>query len=173
MYKLFSKVFMKLKNALVFISGAVMIAFVYMVLSESFSLNSMIVGAALGFGSMLVCVLLFPDNFLSRYHVRLLPLIWYLLCLIFIVIISGIKSLILGFSKNSASILITYKSTLESDMLITLLANSITLTPGTATVDKSGKTLKVIKLCKKGCENDLSDIKLLEKMISRAERAKA
>ena len=164
---------MKLKNALVFILGAAIIAFVYVVLAESFSLHSLIIGAALGAGSMLVCVLFFPDSFLSRYHVKILPLVWYLLRLVFIVVISGIKSLALGFSKNASSVLITYKSNLESDMLVTLFANSITLTPGTVTLDKNGKTLKVMKLCKKGCESDLGDIALLEKMLGKAERTKA
>ena len=164
---------MKLKNALVFIFEVVVTALVYMVLAESFTLHSLIIGAALGVGTMIVCVLLFPGNFLSRYHVRVVPLVWYLLRLVFIVLFSGIKSLILGFSKDCSSTLITYKANLESDMLITLLANSITLTPGTATVDKTGKTLKVMKLCKKGCESDVGDIALLEKMIAKAERTKA
>jgi len=161
---------MKLRNAFVFISGAAITAFVYIVLSESFSLRSFIVGAILGIGSMLVCVLFFHDSFLARYHVKVLPFLWYFICLVFIVIISGIKSLILGFSKSSSSLLITYQSSLKSDMLVTLFANSVTLTPGTTTIDKIGSTLKIMRLCKKGKEQDLSDIKRLETMIKKAQR---
>ena len=160
---------MKIKNALVFIMGAVLTAFVYIILSESFSPASAIVGAVLGFGAMLVCVLFFPDNFLSRYHVKILPLVWYFICLIFIVIYSGIKSLILSYSSNVSPMIVNYESSIKSDMLLTLLANSITLTPGTTTIDKSGSTLRVLKLCKSGCRFDVSDIALLERMIGKAE----
>ncbi len=160
---------MKIRNAIVFIMGAVLSAFVYIILSESFSPASVIVGAVLGIGAMLVCVLFFPDSFLLRYHVKILPLIWYFICLIFIVIHSGIKSLILSYSANTSPMIIDYKSTIKSDMLLTLLANSITLTPGTTTLDKSGATLRVLKLCKSGCRFDVSDITLLERMIKKAE----
>ena len=160
---------MKIRNALVFAAGAVFTAFVYIILSESFSAASVIVGSVLGIGAMLVCVLFFPDSFLSRYHVKVLPLLWYFICLIFIVIYSGIKTLILSYSSKTSPMIINYESSIKSDMLLTLLANSITLTPGTTTIDKSGSTLRVLKLCKSGCRFDVSDIALLERMIERAE----
>lgn len=162
---------MKSNKVLVFVTGAVVMAFVYIVLSESYSLKSLALGLLLGLGSMFVCVLFFPKNFLERYNIRALPLIWYIIRLIFIIIASGFKSLILGFSKNSASLLIEYESQLKSDMLITLLANSITLTPGTTTIDKAGKTLRVMRLCKTGDEANFSDIVQLEKMIMKAQRS--
>jgi multisubunit Na+/H+ antiporter MnhE subunit len=162
---------MKSNKVLVFITGAVVLAFVYIVLSESYSLKSLAFGSLLGAGSMFVCILFFPKSFLERYNVRMFPLVWYIIRLIFIIIISGFKSLILGYSKNSVSLLIEYESELESDMLITLLANSITLTPGTTTIDKSDKTLRVMRLCKKGDEANFSDITRMEKMIMKAQRS--
>ncbi len=162
---------MKLKDTIIFIAGAFIIAFVYMTLSESFGPKSFFTGTLLGAISMFVCVLFFPKNFLSRYHVKWLPLLWYFACLVIIVIFSGIKSLILGFSKDAQPLLVTYKSSLESDMLITLLANSITLTPGTTTIDKNGSTLRVMKLCRAGSEKDLRDIEHLEAMIKKAQRS--
>ncbi len=145
--------------------------FVYIILSEAYSLKSLGIGMLFGIASMFVCVLFFPNSFLERYDIKIPALLWYFIRLIIIIIISGIKSLFTSFFEDTATLLIEYKSSLKSDMLITLLANSITLTPGTTTIDKHNSTLKVMRLCKKGDEENIDDIKKLEELIAKAERS--
>ncbi len=162
---------MRLKKAAVFISGSLIMTFVYLVLSETYSLKSLGVGALFGVSSMIACTLFFPKAFLERYEIKILPLMLYIIRLIIIIIVSGVKSLIVSYSKTPVSHLFEYKSELKSDMLITLLANSITLTPGTTTIDKNDNVLRVIRLCKKGDEANIDDIKKLERLIKRAQRS--
>ena len=162
---------MKIKNIIVFILGSIAAALLYVVLSESFTFVSFALGAVLGVGAMAISILLFPGGFLGRYSAKPLALLWYFIRLIFIIIISGFKSLYLGLFKKPASLLIEYKSSLKSDMLVTLLANSITLTPGTTTIDKNGNTLRVMKLGLKSEKNNVDDIEILERMLKKAERS--
>lgn len=164
---------MSFKKAVVFFTGSVIMTFVYIILSEAYSLKSLGIGVLFGISSMLVCVLFFSKNFLERYEMKIPQLLWYFIRLIIIIVISGIKSLLISFFEDTTTLLIEYKSSLKSDMLITLLANSITLTPGTTTIDKNDNALKVMRLCKKGNEENVDDIKKLEELIAKAERSGA
>ena len=160
---------MKFRNIITYFLWVIIMTFIYMVLREDLTYFTFLVGFGLGITSLIVCLLFFGKSFIMRYHVKVYYMIWYLLRLIIIIILSGIKSLFLGLFSKSSSKLITYKSKLENDMLVTLLANSITLTPGTVTIDKTDNTLKIIKLCKNHCPYDINDIKHLEKLISKLE----
>jgi len=63
---------------------------------------------------------------------------------------------------------VTYESKLSDEWLLTILANSITLTPGTMTVDIKGNQL-LIHCLNKMYSNGLSDMHL-EKMLFEIER---
>lgn len=161
---------MRLCNIFTYVLWVAVAAFIYIVLREDISVSTFIIGLVLGICALVVCIFFFDKRYLTNSDIKKLPLIWYMINLLIIIIISGIKSLILAIFHDSTSEQLTYSSYLKNDMLITLLANSITLTPGTVTLDKSGNVLKVLKLCKKDCDLKIDDIKHLEKMISKIER---
>lgn len=160
---------MKFRNIITYALWVIILTFIYMVLRENFTITTLLVGFGLSIASLIVCILFFGKTFIARYQMKLIPMIWYLVNLIIIIITSGIKSLVLGLFYQTTSTLIEYKSTLKNDMLITLLANSITLTPGTVIIDKANNTLKFMKLYKKQSASDINDVKYLEKILMKVE----
>lgn len=163
---------MNIRIIVIYIIWALVIAGIYIVLREDVSYLTIIIGLILGFSTIFTCRLFIGSDFFTQFNIKILPLIWYLINLVFIIIYAGIKSLMLGLSKNTSSVILTYNSRLNNDMLITLLANSITLTPGTITIDKNDSSLRVMRLCKKDCITGVDDIAHLEKMILKIEGIK-
>ncbi len=161
--------FMKLRNIIVYAIWVVILTFIYSVLREDFSIITLLIGFGIAVSALVVCVVFFKQDFLLRYSMKVLPFIWYVANLIVIIIISSIKSFYWGLFLHTSSTLITYETSLKNDMLITFLANSITLTPGTITIDKTNNTLKFMRLCKTDCPSVLDDVKKLEKLLSRLE----
>ncbi len=71
---------------------------------------------------------------------RILPLcVKYLVCLVKNIILSNIAVLKIIFSKEDTTnpYLVSFSSGIDSDFLNMILANSITITPGTITVDQT------------------------------------
>lgn len=108
-----------------------------------------------------------PKNDLKA--LRLLPQVIYYL---FILVIEVLKanavmiSLILSPKYEMEPVLVTFKTELKTDLARTVLANSITLTPGTITAELAGNELKVHCLDKDmavGIEKSIF-VKLLKKM---------
>jgi len=157
---------MKLRDIIAFIIWVIIMTFIYIVLREDVSYATLLTGFGLGVSSLVICLLFFKKTFIMRYYVKFIPFVWYIVNLVIMIIVSGVKALILGLFSQTTSTLITYKSRLKNDMLITLLANSITLTPGTVTIDKADNTLKFMRLCEKDCPSKINDVKRLEKLLS-------
>lgn len=78
--------------------------------------------------------------------IKLIP-VWiiFLLQLIGEIVIANLQVAKIVLSKNMdiAPEVVTYKTKLDSEILKTILANAITLTPGTMTVDIEGSLLKI------------------------------
>jgi multicomponent Na+:H+ antiporter subunit E len=161
---------MKKNNIISYIIWAFLSAFIYIILSENITFNAFIIGLMIGISALVICMFFFDKKYIINNNIKMLSLVWYTINLVFIIIISGFNSLVLAIFHESTSEQLTYNSYLKNDILITLLANSITLTPGTVTVDKQDSNLIILKLCKKDCNVDLDDIRHLEKMISKIER---
>ena len=107
--------------------------------------------------------------FVKRIHL----FIWYGLALFYEVIVSNLKvvSLILKHRGNPEPQIIKISIDLKSDLLRTILANSITLTPGTITISceksKDNKGVYIIHCLRKeyfeGLENGRL-VKILQRM---------
>lgn len=73
--------------------------------------------------------------------------LWSLYTIILIkeVIIANflVAKIVLNYKEKTDSCVISYKTKLKSDLYKTIFANSITLTPGTITVDLKDSTYKV------------------------------
>ncbi len=73
--------------------------------------------------------------------------LWLLYTIILIkeVIIANflVAKIVLNYKEKTDSCIITYKTSLKSDLYKTIFANSITLTPGTITVDLKENIYKI------------------------------
>ena len=119
----------------------------WLILKEELSVWQVILGLALGLSSLLFNNLVLHYD-LSQKNQQLHPLILpgYLFHLLIQIYIAGfitIKKIIKGDINPD---IVDIETDLENDMYICFLANSITLTPGTVTIDKNGNKLKVLWL---------------------------
>ena len=143
---------------------------VYVALTEKFTLTNVLIGLAISIIAMLVTrkVLLttkYSDAFtINGYYVV------YVFYLFFIILKSAIFSLSYIFTKDIGINLIQFKSSLKDENLRIMLANSITLTPGTVTADIKGDTIEVMKLCKLCKLDQTVGFVKIEKLLKRMEK---
>ena len=116
----------------------------WMVLSSSLALDNIIIGAVISAGVALFYTMLFKsDNDVE--WIRPIGLLEYLFVLIKSLIISNIQinKRILSKELVISPAIVAIKTNLKSDWKKLLLANSITLTPGTLTLDIKGDLLYI------------------------------
>ena len=114
---------------------------VWLVLSEAFDQFHMGLGILSAFG----IAWLNTDRTAKRLAIPPIKVVWYLPWLVVQVVKSGIhlSSLILSPSLPIAPKFFSYRSEMREESGIVLLANSITLTPGTITVEANEQELVV------------------------------
>lgn len=131
------------------------LSLVWLILFEEFS-----VGIALTGLLMAVLVVIFTDRFLLKgnyehsYMIELGTLLKYGLRLIVEIFLAGIAVIPNILTGKSDVEIINCETKLTDELLIDILANSITLTPGTVIVEKKGSKLKVLALNPPGVEED-------------------
>lgn len=131
-----------LKNGLVYI--AAFLAF-WTILAERITITSTIFGLVIA-----VIIYLYVNESYKGINIikslKLVPIwITFLLQLIGEIVVANIQVAMIVLSKDMsiAPEVVEYETSLESELLKTILANSITLTPGTMSVDIEGNSLKV------------------------------
>ena len=120
-----------------------LLAFIYIILSEVFSLMSLAIGLALG----LICTYV-RKKFIPLGSVRAVnfpSLVFYFFYLIGQIYIAGFNAIKLIISSSSVEI-VKVKTKINNDLLRVTLANSITLTPGTISLDLKDDTITVLWL---------------------------
>tara|TARA_Y100001933_G_C18880429_1_gene513778 strand:+ start:311 stop:751 length:441 start_codon:yes stop_codon:yes gene_type:complete len=134
---------------------------------ESFKIENIIVGTLAG----TLCVW-FSETYITKFrHGRRYPLsisgmLIYIVFLVTEIIKSGLSTLWLLIKGKSNPMIVTVKTELRTAMTISLLANSVTLTPGTVTVDVTEQTLTILWLDGK----NLYEAALKEELIGPLER---
>ena len=115
----------------------------WLILVESIS----IVQIAIGFAASIICVICFYRFFdLGKFaNINLWRLLLYLFYLIGQIYVAGIKAIILVI-KGAAVDIVKVRTIAENDLFIVLLANSITLTPGTISLEITGNEISVLWL---------------------------
>jgi len=113
----------------------------WLILTANFQMANILIGLAVSFSIALLYTKLFIHTALDSIHP--IWLVVYLWVLLKNLIISNIRIAIRTFSKDMklSPAIVAVKTNLESDWKKLLLANSITLTPGTLTLDIKGDTL--------------------------------
>lgn len=124
-----------------------LLSFVWIILFEGISVGIVLSGVVLS-----ILVVLFTDRFLLKgnyEHAYMIPigtLLKYIFQLIYEIYLAGIDVIPAILTGKAKIEIITCQTTLKNELLIDILANSITLTPGTVTVEKKGRMLKVLAL---------------------------
>lgn len=113
----------------------------WVLLTFSIELQELMVGLVVAFVATLLTRDLFPDEMLKFFNPRrLLWAILYIPYLIYYIILANfdVAYRVLNPDLPITPGIIKVKTTLKSEMAKTILANSITLTPGTLTVEIDG-----------------------------------
>jgi multicomponent Na+:H+ antiporter subunit E len=143
---------------------------VYVALTEKFTLVNVLIGLAISIIAMFIThkILLtsrYSDVFtINGYYIG------YVFYLFFIILKNAIFSLSYIFTKDIGINLIQFKSSIKDENLRIMLANAITLTPGTVTADIKGDTIEVMKLCKLCNPDQTVEFVRIEKYLKRMER---
>lgn len=123
------------------------LSFIWMMLFEEFSFSTLITAIIVS-----ILVVVFTDRFLLKgnyehsYIIGLGTLAKYGLRLIVDIYIAGIQVIPAIISGKKEVEIVRTETKLTDELLIDILANSITLTPGTVTIEKKGNQLLVLNL---------------------------
>lgn len=125
----------------------IIITGIWIILHENLGVLTILSGIVIGTLSIAFTdYYLLLGDYKSSYHIPYLLMLKYLLYLLMQIYVSGILSIIRMLQGKTNVGIISFKTELENELYVCLLANAITLTPGTVTLDKSGQWLKVLCL---------------------------
>lgn len=113
----------------------------WLFLTSALNFQNILVGAVVSYAIALLYTKMFKDDDIEKFSVK--GALNYLYVLIKNLIISNIQinKKILGKKQRLKTAIVSVKTDLKSDWKKLLLANSITLTPGTLTLEIKGDTL--------------------------------
>jgi multicomponent Na+:H+ antiporter subunit E len=117
----------------------------WIILNEKVSVITFMSGGILGIlAVMLTENVLTYSNYRNTYNVNIFEMLKYLFYLLFEIYYSGFSAVKMILSGDVNPDIVTIETEIEDDFKKCILANSITLTPGTVTLDVEGKRLKVL-----------------------------
>ena len=123
----------------------VLLTTVWCILQESFSWQNVVLGLAVSiFTLTFTNLFVLKGDYSRRYAIRPLLLLWYLLVLVWKIYQSGFQAMAKILTGGVNVNVVDIQTDLENPFHIALLGNSITLTPGTVTMQTDGQNLKVI-----------------------------
>lgn len=151
-------------------AAACILAAVYMILTERFTPTSALIGFGLSIIALVLARILSSEGG-NRDSLALGA--YYFISggyLLFVILKSAVHSIPYVFSKRTCICCVTYQTTLRDERLKSLLANAVTLSPGTATVDMEDDMLEVLALCRDDAVDGRSvqnDIRKMEAVFKR------
>lgn len=125
------------------------------ILFESLSIQTIIMSLILS-----LFALYYTDQFLigmpfhNKYRISFVKVILYLLFLVKEMYVAGIKTLIMTLKGDINMGVVEFDTELKHPLKKAVLANSITLTPGTITIDIEDQHLTVLWIDKKASQTD-------------------
>jgi multicomponent Na+:H+ antiporter subunit E len=136
-----------LRKFLHYIEVIIILTVFWVVINEKITFIQVVSGTVLSFIAILYTEkYLLKQDYKKLYIFSLRNFIKYLAYLFVQIYVSGFTAIYRMLTHKINVGIIEYESGLDNDFLLCILANSITLTPGTVTVDKNGKKLKVLCL---------------------------
>ena len=128
----------------------------WLILNESLAVSQLLIG--LVFSSIALLFTnryLLEDDYLGAYAIAPEVLLHYSLYLFIQIYQSGFAAILKIIKGEDAVKIITYETCMSNELGICLLANAITLTPGTVTIGKNGRLLQILAFHD---ENTFADI---------------
>ena len=120
---------------------------IWIILNESLSWLTIISGIIFGLITIVMTNhLLLLSDYKKMYKIYPLTLVKYGICLIIQIYAAGFGAIAKIISGKINANIVEIETKLEDDLQRCILANSITLTPGTVTVNKKGHKLTVLWL---------------------------
>ena len=159
-----------MRKAFTYVLEVIALCVIYIILCEEWTLLNAGVGLLLASGSLLFVNLVLLNGDTVHYYFNIYYLI-FIGYLIFSIIKSGIKSIIRIVSGRVSVYFLQYETGLSDRQLVHMLANAITLTPGTVTVDVKDDRLFVMQLVAAGRPPNDTAICGLERMIAPIHKA--
>ena len=125
---------------------------IWFILKEEFTLSSALAGVIIGFCCVFFYYMLFPFPRIRGLNLfRLFVYIFYLMGQVYIGGFISIKR----FLKGADVDIIQIKTKLSNDFLKTVLANSMTLIPGSISLDLTDDTFTMLRFKKKNDDADM------------------
>jgi multicomponent Na+:H+ antiporter subunit E len=126
---------------------AVLLGITWVVFNERLDTMTLLSGMAVGgFAIIVTNKLVLKESYRRRYHLHFWKAALYLLRLFYEIYAAGFEAVYRMFTGRINVGVVDITTELTDDFSVCLLANSITLTPGTVTLDREGQNLKVIWL---------------------------
>ncbi len=139
----------------------------YCILVGDFDFYSVLIALIVSSLSLVLTRVLWGEKMMEGNNIRIIPFFFYILILLKMILFSGINTAKLVLTAKTKCSYLEYATDLEYDYQINLLANSITLTPGTVTIKKRNKTLCIMQLLKQNADIKIADIRILENCIRK------
>lgn len=137
-----------LKTVAQTVPAVVLICLFWLGLTESFSIGEMAFGMTVAVISLLFTnmVILDGKNYASQFSLRVTTVLLYAGYLLYQIYSAGFSAMKRVLTGHTRVRIVDIDTALEDDFTIALLANSITLTPGTVSLHREGSKLMIIWL---------------------------
>ncbi|MDD3305720.1 MAG: Na+/H+ antiporter subunit E [Acetobacterium sp.] len=118
---------------------------IWLILNESLAFSEILTGLFFSAVALLFTNhYLLENDYLSTYRIKLEVLFHYAMYLFVQIYRSGFLAIFKIIKGEDTVKIIEYETCISDDLSICLLANAITLTPGTVTIGKNGRLLQIL-----------------------------
>lgn len=145
---------------------------IWIILTESLKPANIAVGAVISILVLLfTCRVFDKKSYTKVYGISFVRLVVYFAYLVGLIYKSGFETIIRIALNSDKTCVTEYRSGLTNQFNLCLLANAITLTPGTVSLDLNGSTLTILSFTdRKGNPGvDIGTLKRLEHILERRE----
>lgn len=130
----------------------ILCSILWVILNETINLFQLVLGSILGFIAIFMSENYFTlTNYSETYRIKPVVLIQYTLYLFYQIFYAGFATTKLIITGKVNPGIVVIETALEDDFKRCMLANSITLTPGTVTIDSTDNKLTVLWI---NCETE-------------------
>lgn len=127
--------------------STLLLCLTWCVLNENFSIITIVTGLIASILTVFLVRLLFSGNDdIKNYRVRPYLMVWYFVVLFYHIVHSGISTIGSIIRHETDPVVVELHTSVHNHWFQCLIANSITLTPGTITIDKTDHKLRVLWL---------------------------
>lgn len=135
------------KRAFQYTQIALLLGVMWVIFNERLDAATFLTGVVVGTLAVVVTnTMVLKESYRRLYHLRFWKASLYLLRLFYEIYAAGFEAVYRMFTGRINVGVVDISTELTDDFSVCLLANSITLTPGTVTLDREGRNLKVIWL---------------------------